>query len=170
MPFDSFLPPRHQAHSANARTFLLVGRYEDLHPVVASPLLEVSSVTTSRLTARWPIISMPQPEGPDIAVSVEYFGPFTVTLRRNRYILLFADRFNRQADMFTITTPDFTLRALLAVSSTGTFPPGDARAAYSLTTASCFFQRVHMPSTRFFVFGKFPPPPSTRMAMVEWSV
>ena len=147
-----------------------MGRYEDLHPVVASPLLEVSSVTTSRLTARWPIISMPQPEGPDIAVSVEYFGPFTVTLRRNRYILLFADRFNRQADMFTITTPDFTLRALLAVSSTGTFPPGDARAAYSLTTASCFFQRVHMPSTRFFVFGKFPPPPSTRMAMVEWSV
>ena len=29
-----------------------------------------------RLTLRWPIISMPLPEGPDVTVSVDYFGPF----------------------------------------------------------------------------------------------
>ena len=31
---------------------------------------------TPRLTVRWPIISMPLPEGPGVAVSVDYFGPF----------------------------------------------------------------------------------------------
>ena len=29
-----------------------------------------------RLTVRWPIISMPLPEGPGVAVAVDYFGPF----------------------------------------------------------------------------------------------
>ena len=41
LPFDSFLPPRHHAHSTNARTLLLVDRYEHLHPVVALTLLSL---------------------------------------------------------------------------------------------------------------------------------
>ena len=32
-----------------------------------------------RLTVRWPIISMPLPEGPGVAISVDYFGPLPVT-------------------------------------------------------------------------------------------
>ena len=31
---------------------------------------------TPWLTVRWPIISMPLPEGPGVTVSVDYFGPF----------------------------------------------------------------------------------------------
>ena len=50
---DSFLPPRHNAHAGNARTFLLVDWYEYLHPVVASPLPEVSS--TKKLAADGPV-------------------------------------------------------------------------------------------------------------------
>ena len=53
LPLDRFLPPRHNAHTANARTFLLVNRYEHLHPVVASPLPEVSS--TEKLAADGPV-------------------------------------------------------------------------------------------------------------------
>ena len=41
------------AHSANARTLLLVDLYEHVHPAVASPLPEVSS---TRLTVGWLII------------------------------------------------------------------------------------------------------------------
>ena len=47
LPFDSFLPPRHHAHSANARTFLLVDWNEHPHPV-ASPLPEVLSTEDPR--------------------------------------------------------------------------------------------------------------------------
>ena len=55
---------------------------------------------TPRLTVRWPIISMPLPEGPCVAISVEYFGPLPVTPRGNTYILLITDRFSRRAGMF----------------------------------------------------------------------
>ena len=51
--FENLLPPRHHAHSANARTLLLVDWYEHLHPVVASPLPEVSS--TENLAADGPL-------------------------------------------------------------------------------------------------------------------
>ena len=40
---DSFLPRRHNAHAANARTFLLVDWYKHLHPVVALKLSETPS-------------------------------------------------------------------------------------------------------------------------------
>ena len=51
---------------------------------------------------------MPLPEGPGVAVSVDYFGPLPVTPRGNTYILLFNDRFSRQADMFAVTAAEFT--------------------------------------------------------------
>ena len=63
---------------------------------------------TSRLTVRWPVISMPLPDGPDIAVSVDYFAPLPVTPRGNTYILLFIDRFSRQANMYAVTAAEFT--------------------------------------------------------------
>ena len=62
----------------------------------------------SRLTVRWPIISMPLPEGPGVAVSVDYFGPLPVTPRGNTYTLLFTDRFSRRADMPVFTAAEFT--------------------------------------------------------------
>ena len=63
---------------------------------------------TSRLTVRWPVISLPLPNGPGQAVSVDYFGPLPVTPRGNSYILLFTDRFSRRADMYAVTAAEFT--------------------------------------------------------------
>ena len=40
---------------------------------------------------RWPILSLPLPSGPGIAISVVYFGPLPVTPKENSYILLFTD-------------------------------------------------------------------------------
>ena len=59
-----------------------------------------------RLTVRWPIISTPLLEGPGVAFSVGYFGPLPVT-PRGTYILLFTDRFDRQADTFPVTAAEF---------------------------------------------------------------
>ena len=67
---------------------------------------------TPRLTVRWPIISMPLPEGSGVAVSVDYFGPLPVTPRGNTYILLFIDRFSRRADMLPVTAAEFTAEGL----------------------------------------------------------
>ena len=51
---------------------------------------------------------MPLPEGPGVAVSVDYFGPLPVTPRGNTYILLFTDRFSRRADMSPVAGAEFT--------------------------------------------------------------
>ena len=52
---------------------------------------------------------MPLPEGPGVAVRVDYFGPNPVTPRGNTYILLFTYRFSRRADMFPVTAAEFTV-------------------------------------------------------------
>ena len=110
---------------------------------------------------------MPLSEGPGIAVSVDYFGAIPVMPRSITYILLFTDRFSRRVDIFAVTTvqPSSQLGARLTLSSTGIFPSGDARAAYSRTTASSFVKNFRVPSTSFLGFGKLPPAPTTQMAM-----
>ena len=103
---DSFMLPWRRAQSANARAFLLVGRYEHLHPRWwLRHCLKCQARKTSRLTVQWPVISMPLP---GITVSVEYFGPLPVTPRGNTYILLFTDCFSRRADMYAVTAAEFT--------------------------------------------------------------
>ena len=51
---------------------------------------------------------MPLPEGPGIAVSVDYFGSPPVTPRGNTYTLLITDRLSRRADIFAVTAAEFT--------------------------------------------------------------
>ena len=51
---------------------------------------------------------MPLPEGPGVAVSVDYFDPLPVTPRGNTYTLLFTDRFSRRVDIFPVTAAEFT--------------------------------------------------------------
>ena len=51
---------------------------------------------------------MPLPEGPGVAVSVQYFGLLPVTPRSNTYILLFTNRFSRRAHMFPVAAAEFT--------------------------------------------------------------
>ena len=101
---------------------------------------------------------MPQPEEPGIAVSADYFGPFPVTPRGSTYILLFTDRFGRRAEMYAVTAAELQL----AFASTGIFTSGDARTAYSWTTASSLAQSFRMPSTSFLGFGKSPPAATTQ--------
>ena len=45
---------------------------------------------------------------PGVTVSVAYIIPRPITLRGKTYILLFIDRFSRRADMFPVTTAEFT--------------------------------------------------------------
>ena len=52
---------------------------------------------------------MPLPEGPRIAVSVDYFAPLPVTPRGNTCILLFTDRFSHRADMNAVTAAESTV-------------------------------------------------------------
>ena len=49
------------------------------------------------MAVRYPITSMPLPEGTGVATSVDYFGPLPVTPRGNTYISLITDRFSRRA-------------------------------------------------------------------------
>ena len=69
--------------------------------------LKCQARKTSRQTVRWPILPIPLPNSPGVAVSVDYFGPLPITARGNSYILLFTDRFCRHADMFAVTTAEF---------------------------------------------------------------
>ena len=70
--------------------------------------LKCQARKTSRQTVRWPVLPIPLPNSPGVAVSVDYFGPLPITARGNSYILLFTDRFSRRADMFAVTTAEFT--------------------------------------------------------------
>ena len=63
---------------------------------------------SSRQTVRWPIIPLPLPSGPDVAVSVDCFTPLPVASRGNSYILLFTDRFSRRAAMYAVSAAEFT--------------------------------------------------------------
>ena len=70
--------------------------------------LKCQARKTSRQTVRWPVLPIPLPNSPGVAVSVDYFGSLPITARGNSYILLFTDRFSRRADMFAVTTAEFT--------------------------------------------------------------
>ena len=70
--------------------------------------LKCQARKSSRQTVRWPVLPIPLPNIPGVAVSVNYFEPLPITARGNSYILLFTDRFSRRADMFAVTTAEFT--------------------------------------------------------------
>ena len=58
---------------------------------------------TARQTIRWPILTIPLPSAPGVAIRVDYFGPLPTTPRGFSYILLFTDRFSRRANMYAVT-------------------------------------------------------------------
>ena len=85
-----------------------MGWHECVHPVVSSPLLEIPSAENP--TADCPLAHHHNASTgrSGVAVGVDYSGPLPVTPRGNTYILLFTDRFSRRADMFPVTTAEFT--------------------------------------------------------------
>ena len=118
--------------------------YECVHPVVASPLLEApnhclkcQTRKTPRLTVPWPIISIPLPEGPGIAISVDYFGPLPVTPEGNTYILLFTDRFSRRTDMFPVTAAEFAAEGTANILVNQYIPFVGVPAHYTSRTTAC---------------------------------
>ena len=70
--------------------------------------LKYQARKTSRQTVSWPVLSIPLPNSPGVAISVDYFGFLPTTARGNSCILLFTDRFSRRVDMFAVTTAEFT--------------------------------------------------------------
>ena len=56
------------------------------------------------------------PEGPGIAITVDYFGPLPVTPRGNTYISLITDRFSRRANMFAVIAAEFTAEGTFLVN------------------------------------------------------
>ena len=71
-------------------------------------LLEVPGteiVTADGLVAT---ITLSLPEGPDNAVSIDYFDPLPVKPRGNTYILLITDRVSHRADIYAVTAVEFT--------------------------------------------------------------
>ena len=77
--------------------------------------LKYQARKTSRLTVRWPIISMPLPEGPGIAVGVDCFSLFRsrleVILTSCSSLIVFSLR----ADMFAVTAAQCTAEGMANV-------------------------------------------------------
>ena len=130
--------------------------------------LKCQARKTSRLTARWPIISMPLPEGPGIVVSFDYFGALLVTPRGDTYILLFTDRFSRRADVYAVSAAEFTVEGNILINRYILLweCPRSIPSDNGLRFDRCF----RMPSTSFLGFAKLPPTPATQMTTVRWSV
>ena len=82
--------------------------HECVHPVGASPLLEVPSA--KNLSTDCPLANHlhASPGKSGIAISVDSWGPLPVTLQGNTYIMLITDRFSRRPDMFAVTPANFT--------------------------------------------------------------
>ena len=70
--------------------------------------LQYQARKSSRQTVRWPILSLPLPSGPGIAISADCFGSLPVTPKGNSYILLFNDRYSRRTDMYAVSAAKFT--------------------------------------------------------------
>ena len=124
--------------------------------------LKFQAQKTPRLTGRWPIISMHLPEGPGIAISVDYFGPLPVTRRGNTYILLITARFRRRTDMFAITAAEFTVEGTANILVNRYIPLQGYRgthAPHTRTAASNSTPSFHKLSTSFWECVSLPQAP-----------
>ena len=62
-----------------------------------------------RKSVRRPVISIPLPNGPGEAISLDYFGPLPTTSNGCKHILLITDRFSCRASMYAVTASEFTV-------------------------------------------------------------
>ena len=95
MSYGHILPSWCSSHLAYGRAFLLVDWTGDVHTLMDQALrMKCQARKTSRHTVRWPIISLPLPNGLGEVISVDCFGPLPMTVRGNQHILLFTDCFS----------------------------------------------------------------------------
>ena len=104
---------------------------------------------------------MPLPEGPGIAVDVDYIRPLPVTPRGNTYILLFGDRFSDRADLFAVTSAEFTAKGTANILINWYIPLWILSNDGLQCCSSC-----RRSSTSLLEFGKLPPAPISQKAMV----
>ena len=137
--------------------------------------LKCQARQTSRQTVRWPTITLLLPEGPYIAVRVDYFGPLPVTPRGNTY---------QGTSCFSLIVPaaeptssrsqrlSSPLGTRLTFSSTGIFPSGDARAASSRSSDNGlqFCSKLSYAVHQLLGFGKLPPAPTPKRQLLGWNV
>ena len=84
--------------------------HECVHPVVASPLLEMPSA--ENITADCPLanhVHVVQVSPSVLSTSAPFWSSHEAT---PTYILLFTDRFSRRADMFPVTAAEFTTEGI----------------------------------------------------------
>ena len=80
-----------------------------MHPLVVAPLLEVPSAEDTATDGSMARHFDPPPPGTGHCGKRGLFWAILpVTPRGNTYIFLFTDRFSRRADMFVVTTAEFT--------------------------------------------------------------
>ena len=101
--------------------------------------------TSSRLSNRWPIISVPLPSGPASVTILDCLNLLLATPWRNTYILFFADRFNRYEDIFGVNAVEFTNEGAANVLINRCIIFRDGRAVFSL--AMRFTRRHAAPSS-----------------------
>ena len=131
--------------------------------------LKCQARKTPRLTVRWPIISMPLPEGLGVAISVDYFGPLPVTPRGKTYILLITDRFSRRADMFPVTAAEFTAEGTANLLVNKYIPLCRCPPPYSRTTACSSAPSIHKLCTSSWEYASLPQAPIILTATEELS-
>ena len=124
---------------------------------------------TSRLTVRWPVISMPFPEGPGIAVSVDYVGPLPVTHRGNTYIL-FLLIVSAAEPACAVTYAESTAQDTANVLINRYIPLWGCPPSILSDNGLHVCSKLRRRSTSFLAFGKLPPAPTTQMAIAWWSV
>ena len=150
LSFDGLLPPGHHAHVGHTRAVLLADRHERMHPVVASPLVEVPSTenpTTdcpmaNRLHASagrsWHrhqcrLLRPPSGHASRQHLHLAHHRPLQSS---GRYVRSLTQRSRRRV------RPTFW--------STNTFPYGGAHAPYSRTTVSSSAPSFYKLSTSFW--------------------
>ena len=131
--------------------------------------LKCQARKTPRLTVRWPIISMPLPEGPGVAISVDYFGPLPVTPRGNTYILLVTDRFSRRADMFPVTAAEYTAEGTANVLVNKYIPLWGCPRTILSDNGLQFCSKLSQAVYRLLGCANWPQAPTIPMATVGWS-
>ena len=110
--------------------------------------------TSSRQIVRLPILSLPLPSGPFVAVSVDWFAPLPVTSRGNSCILLFTDSFNRCADMYAVPAVEFTTAGTDDVLTNKYIPLWGVGPASSPMMGCKSAPNCHFPCTSGYACGK----------------
>lgn len=79
------------------------------------------------------MISVPLPDGPGEAISLDSFGPLTTTTNGNKYKLLTTDPCNRRAAIYSVSISQFTAPETAKIFVNDNIPKWVGRSFFSRT-------------------------------------